>query len=389
MNILLHDFGSYMNNDMFTALKRLGHHVKNTFYAIREHDDKYYNPKTEEIIEKELEHNEYDCVITTNILPVAARICYEKNIPYLAWSFDSPIEVITDEYASFPTNHFFLYDRLETEYYQKKGFDCFHHLSLAVNCERLDHIKNDNKKYICDISLVGKLYESPLRGLTASLNDYLTGYLDGMIAMQRDIYGAYLIDELLTDELIHSINCSYGAKEKGEPLITKPQLSYLIATYITRLDRITLLKILADRYDTALFTYPLNKDEQAVLRGVRIEKPVSYLREMPKVFKASRVNLHPPLKSIKSGISLRVLDVLGCRGFLLASYLPEIAERFIPDKEVVLYESIEDACEKAAFFLKHKELRESIARAGYEKVKKEFRFEDRFVMMFRIAGLQT
>ncbi len=387
MNILLHDFGSFINNDMLSTLKKLGHHVKNTYSGLSAHDDKYNDLPTERIIKSELDNNEFDCVITTNILPVVARVCNEKNVPYIAWSFDSPIEEITDEYALFPTNHFFLYDRMEADAFISRGFECFHYLPLAVNCERLDLIRGNDPRYRCDISLVGKLYESPLKGLTSSISDYLSGYLDGIVNMQRNIYGAYLIDELITDELLDMINKSYGAEDKGQPPITRAQLSYLIATYITRLDRITLLKLLSARYDTALFTYPLNKDEKNILKGVRIEKPISYLEEMPKVFKASRINLHPPLKSIKSGISLRALDVMGCGGFLLSSYIPELAEYFVPGGEIVLYESIEDACDKADYYLSHGDIRESIARAGYEKVKRDFRYEDRFAAMFEIAGL--
>lgn len=388
MNILLHDFGSFINNDMLSTLKKLGHHVKNTHSQLDAHDDKYNDLPTERIIKSELDNYKYDCVITTNILPVVARVCCEKEVPYIAWSFDSPIEEITDEYASFPTNHFFLYDRIEAETFKNRGFDCFHHMPLAVNCERLDLVKRNDPRYKCDISLVGKLYESPLRGLTSSISDYLSGYLDGIVNMQRNIYGAYLIDELITDELLDVINKSYKAKEKGQPLMTKAQLSYLIATYITRLDRITLLKLLSARHDAVLFTYPLSKDEKNLLKGVRIEKPVSYLEEMPKVFKASKINLHPPLKSIKSGISLRALDIMGCGGFLLSSYIPELAENFILGEEIVLYESIEDACEKADYYLKNGDERKSIAKAGYEKVKKDFRYEDRFNKMFEIAGLQ-
>lgn len=108
---------------------------------------------------------------------------------------------------------------------------------------------------------------------------------------------------------------------------------------------------------------------------------------MPCVFRHSRLNLNPTLKCIQSGIPLRALDIMGARGVLLSNYQPELAEYFEDEKEVILYESMEDAIEKAAFYLKHESFRSSIALNGYQKVKEHFSYPKCIQKLFCIAQI--
>ena len=78
---------------------------------------------------------------------------------------------------------------------------------------------------------------------------------------------------------------------------------------------------------------------------------------------------------------------MGCGAFLLSNYQPELAEYLVPDEEVVLYESIEDAVGKAMFYLSHPDLREQIAKAGLQRMLQDFRYEDRIKTMFETADL--
>ena len=102
---------------------------------------------------------------------------------------------------------------------------------------------------------------------------------------------------------------------------------------------------------------------------------------MTQVFRAIKINLCPVIKANKSGIPLRALDVMGAGGFLLSSYQPELYEYFIDGQECVMYTSIEDCIDKADFYLKNDDLRKSIAIAGKERIKSEFRYEDRIKVL--------
>ena len=117
--------------------------------------------------------------------------------------------------------------------------------------------------------------------------------------------------------------------------------------------------------------------------NLRFKGGVSTLTEMPKVFHCSKINLNITIKSIQSGLSLRVWDVLGCGGFLLSNYQTEIPEYFEIDKDLVCYESIGDLKEKTAYYLAHDDIRMEIAHNGYEKVKAQHTWAHRISAMMQ------
>ena len=47
---------------------------------------------------------------------------------------------------------------------------------------------------------------------------------------------------------------------------------------------------------------------------------VDYYDMMPYVFKCSDINLNITLRSIKTGIPLRAMDIMGAGGFLMSNY---------------------------------------------------------------------
>ena len=99
---------------------------------------------------------------------------------------------------------------------------------------------------------------------------------------------------------------------------------------------------------------------------------VDYHKEMPYVFRNSKINLNISLRSIKTGIPLRALDIMGCGGFLLSNYQEELAEYFADGREVVLFYSLEDCIEKIGYYLEHETERAAIAEAGMRAVSERF-----------------
>ena len=108
---------------------------------------------------------------------------------------------------------------------------------------------------------------------------------------------------------------------------------------------------------------------------------------MPKIFRLSKLNLNPTLKSIQSGIPLRALDIMASKGTLLSNYQLELAEYFTDGEDVIMYESIEDALDKADFYLKHDDLRTQITQNGFAKINEQFTYPERISQMLKIAGI--
>ena len=193
--------------------------------------------------------------------------------------------------------------------------------------------------------------------------------------------GLYQIS-LLTDSLLTELNLQLH-KNIPDISITKEQLSYTMATYVTQQERITLLKLLAKKHSVTLFS----RDIPDILSGVTFMGSANYLKEMPYIFYHSKINLNITLKILQTGIPLRALDILGSGGFLLSNYQEEIIENFIPDEDVVIYADIQDALDKAEYYLTHEDKRKRIALSGQKKAYDTFNYSKQLTYLFTTAGL--
>lgn len=380
MNILLYDFlNSYILHDLIYFLQKQGHNCNCIMY--RQEVDKYDDDPFTAKMDTELDSGTYDFVLTINFWPVVSKVCNRHGIRYVSWFFDSPPNLPTAECMEYTCNKIYFFSRADYEDYRSLGLDNVFYLPLAVNVERLDSIRTDYCKYEGEISFVGRLYQSMLPSFRTHMNDYQNGYLDAVVNAQMKIYGAYLVDELITEDFSESVRKRYRSLSETAMQISRKELAWAVISYITHLERMSLLRLLSSRHQVKLYTFELTESEKNMLTNVDFCGPVSYLEEMPQVFRASKVNLCPIIKANKSGIPLRALDVMGAGGFLLSSYQPELYEYFLNEQECVMYTSIEDCIEKADFYLRNDNIRKSIALAGKERIKRDFRYEDRIAVL--------
>jgi len=143
----------------------------------------------------------------------------------------------------------------------------------------------------------------------------------------------------------------------------------------------TLGKQLGEQYKIKLFTI----DKTANFMGVENMGIAEYETEMPYVFYHSKINLNITLRSIKTGIPLRCMDIMASRGFLLSNFQSDFLIDFIPDEDFVYFENKEDMLEKTEYYLTHPKERLEIAENGYRKVKSFFALSDVLDRMLRIV----
>ena len=383
MNILFYDMGSYTYQDFLYYLEEAGHHCRTVYYHF---PDKFEDAFFVYRFAKYLTEDSYDVVISVNFFPLVAQLCHKHQIKYLSWCYDSPLEDRSKEYFSFETNYIFLFDRIEVEGYRAEGYTQVFHLPLAVNTKRLDALiftPAQIAAYQADISFVGHLYNSPLDALLYPADEYCKGFVEGLIQAQLRVYGYNFLENLITDEFLERLNSAFRKLGQTAVSLNRRGLSYAIAAQITHLERTFLIEQMGELYDTHF--YSTNPYDFAT--PVKSCGPVKYHTEMPGVFRYSRLNLCPTLKSIQSGIPLRSLDIMGAKGVLLSNYQPELAEYFEDEKDLILYGSMEDAFAKADFYLKHEDLREEIALNGYRRICEDFAYPDKIGIMFETAQL--
>ena len=142
---------------------------------------------------------------------------------------------------------------------------------------------------------------------------------------------------------------------------------------IAQIERRRALIELSKRYSVNVYS---NSDVSDLLR-VRYCGSVDYWSEMPKVFRASKINLNFTIPNIKSGIPLRIWDGLGSGGFLLTNYQAELPYYFEEGRDLVCFDGVDDLREKVGYYLTHEDERQEIARNGYEKVREKHSYIER------------
>ena len=327
------------------------------------------------LVETHLQKEKPIFVFSINFFPVIAELCHIYRILYLCWTVDSPVMELFSKAIQYDTNRIFLFDYAQYQKFSRYNSKNIFYLPLASNTSHYDKITScisaqDYHQYNSDISFIGSLYneKDSLRKIE-SLSEYARGSIDGITEASINLYGYYPAEEAVSDRLITEI------KEKAPNYFKLPNLiddydRYLIAQYylgyhIASEDRIRTLNALAEHFHVDLFTC----SDTSLITGVHVHNGVQTLTEMPKVFHLSKINLNMTIKSIQTGLPLRIFDIMGCGGFVMTNYQSEITEYFDIGTDLETYSSMEELIDKCAYYLSHEQERKKIATCGYEKVK--------------------
>lgn len=366
----------------------LGHQVDNIEQKLGSYD---IDAAFEKVLKERLETVSYDMVFTVNYFAVISNICQELGIKYVSWTCDNPLISMYHESVFNACNYIFTFDK--TNYLEFKGMGVEHiwYLPLAVDTKRLDALLDsdgtigcDNKRiYAGDVTFVGSLYErNSYDKLKSKLSSYLRGYFDAVMEAQLNISGANIVEPMLTTDILEQLQ-EYFKLEKSQGSFSDIGLIFqttVLGFKIAEKQRRRALIELSKHFNVHVFS---NSDVSDLVR-VQYMGSVDYWGELPKVFRESKVNLNFTIPNIKSGIPLRVWDVLGARGFLLTNFQAEIPLYFKEGEDLVCFDGIEDLKEKVAYYLAHDGERQEIAYNGYKKVKANHSYVNRIQEMLHI-----
>lgn len=369
MNILFWQWNAFMQKGMENALQKLNINYRIFRYQLNDWEQDAVFTKN---LEKELQEGAFDAVLSVNYCPLVSTVCENRHLRYIAWVYDSPIHIRDVSSFHNSCNRIYFFDRGQVEKYRREGYQTVFHLPLAAD-ETVWKFQDYLQPVCCDVAFVGQLYKSDYNYLMAPLPQYYRGMMDGILAAQGQVYGAYFLDEMITESLMEKLNIFYRKTSKNGKGVLKSEMEYACACEVTGRERFTALSLLAGRYDVHL--YSGDRDNQ--IEGMKSNGYVDYYTQMPSVFKNTKINLNISLKTIRTGIPLRVLDVLSCGGFLITNYQEELTEYFEPGVDLVVYNDVRDLVLKVDYYLKHEEERKAIAENGRRKVRELCGFEER------------
>lgn len=379
-NLLFFQWEAFMQKGIEKSLKKMNIRYDRYKDHINDWD------KDDEFVqrfEKILLSSEYDAVFSVNFVPIISDICEKNKIRYISWVYDAPIHIRRTETLKNKCNEVYFFDRLQMLGYLKDGVTGARHLPLAADPEAFANASYTGGQ--CDVSLVGQLYKSDFAYLCGPLDQYHRGYLEGIVKTQQQMGSNYILDELITDELYKELNRFYSKASNGNMSVSRAELEYALATEVTGRDRFMALYLLQSRCSVNLYS----SDTDPLLDKVNHKGYIDYYSQMPAVFRNSKINLNISLSIIKSGIPLRVLDIMACGGFVITNAQPEIYDYFEPGVDIVIYEDMKDLVMKVQYYLEHEKERQEIAERGYEKVKQLFNFDNRLSCMLSDSSYEN
>lgn len=388
MIVLVYRYGSICEPDIIDSLKKLNINVIEICEELT--DKKMSSSRRVEIVSENIQKHHPVFIFSINFFPAIAEVCHIFKIPYLCWTVDSPVLELFSKSIQYDTNRIFLFDRAQYNYFHRFNPDCIFHMPLAAATDRYDEVisssMNDSTFGSYDISFIGSLYieRNPLHDI--SLTDYISGYIDGIVDASLKIYGYNFIEDVLTDECIEYIKSHSSGYYKAADSIVNPD-SYIVAnSYIgmqaAETERIRTLNTLAEYFNVELFT----RSDTAPLKNVHLHGGVRTHTEMPVIFNRSKINLNMTIKPIKTGLPLRIFDIMGCGGFLMTNYQEEAEELFEIGVDLETYGSMEELVDKCSYYLSHEDERSRIALNGYNKVKESHNYQNKLIQILQKAS---
>lgn len=377
MNILIIEAPSFGLEDAKESFVRLGCNV------VSFEDENIHERRSRaftERFENAIKDNNIDIVFSINYYPIVSMCCKElqdtgNEVRYISIVYDNPHIGLYHYSLVNSCNFVFIFDYSMYEELKSGGVDTVYYLPLPVNADRYDRILKKDTKYANEISFVGhfyneshNLYDRLISALGKVENgEYVKGYLDGIVQMQSKVDGYYFAEEMLKDSVLKVMKEAFPYEPTKDSIATERYVygSYFLGRKATEIARIRLLKALSEELPLSLYTPGIVRElPKAVNKGA-----VDWYSETPQVFYNSKININISLKSIKTGIPFRVLDVMAARGFVITNYQEDLFRHFEPDVDFVYYNDEKDLVNKASYYLEHEEERNAIALNGYKKVK--------------------
>lgn len=377
MNILFYRYNSICEPDIIAIMQRLGHTVIEITEEMR---NKELDARGQmNLVSAELKKQESQIVFSINFFPVVSEVCNIFHIPYVCWIVDSPVMELYSHSIRNSWNRIFLFDYALYEEFRGENPKGIFYLPLGADYVRLDSLietitEQDRKKYSADVSFIGSLYTEKCPYNHLKEESWLKGYLDGVIEAQTKVYGYNFLEECITDEVLQQFKEKvpfYHFPEKASHNDRAAMAHLYLGNKVTEQERLRLLKRVSEAYSLDLYTASdFSPLPRANYRGL-----AKSTTEMPKIFHLSKINLNFTSKPIRTGLPLRLWDILGAGGFVLTNFQSEIPEYFEVGKDLDIYASEEELMEKIRYYLEHEKERQAIAESGYRKAKEQYSLE--------------
>lgn len=386
MRIYFYQWGTFNEPVIEKTLRDLGHFVK-VLQA-----DELKDKTTEEkiwAISKGADEYHADAFFSVDYFQTVAMAAKKLDITYYSWLYHIPQWSLFSYAAQLPNNRIITFDSAQMQELRQYNVNGMQYMSQAADKELLSNAlasatEEQIEKYKADVSFVGTLYESANNLFNrispeAKEKDIYKDILE-MIKEKRFSYGKEVLGRGVTEEMVEFLleEVEYGQDHFFFAKQEEIAIQSVLARKITVEERKLMARTLARKFDFKLYTVS-NTEKFPEINNCG---PVDFAKHAPLVYNGSKINIYVTPRAIRSGVPLRVLEIMACQGFVLVNYQEDLAKEFEDGKELVMYRSLDEMVEKVQYYLEHEEERAQIARAGYEKVMREYNYAEKLRRIF-------
>ncbi len=388
MDILLCKIGAIGEPQIEESLEKMGYQVH-----VFSYDTDYYD--TDEGLFQSflqmMKEKRYGFVFSLSFISIISKVCQIFNTVYISWIYDFPELHLYAKAIQNPINRIFVFDRIQYERFHAISPATVFYMPLATKPmteEELAGIPQaEQVEFQHDICFIGNLYNADdlVHNRLLQLPDYWKGFVQGIVEAQLNVYGYNFIADALTQENAAELKRLLGYVLIDDYRIEDREIiaDMYIGGLCSRFERERILGCLSEKHEVVVYT----KSDTSELPNVINKGFAEPIFMAPKIYHCSKINLNITVKTIQSGIPLRVFDVLGSKGFLITNYQKEICDYFEPGVDLVIYDSITDLQQKVAYYLEHEEERRQIAANGYRKVCEYFTYDIAVREILDMAGI--
>ena len=373
MKVLFYRYNSICEPDYIEAFKKAGLEVAEI---------------TEEMYRKEIPGEERVRILLEGIslhqplfvfsidyFPFISIVCEKVGMIYAALSVDCPVAEIYSYTIRNSCNRVFLFDRIQYESIKYENLGNIRYMPLGAAVERYAGLPFPAKKEY-PVSFIGSLYNEKDKYLVLKKEGKLAGtvleHMDKLIAEQTGVPGLDIVEEGITEEDIKALKEAdpsfYTDENSVSDMDRYVAVNNYLGNHLTSLDRIHVLNLLADKLPEGSMHLFTRSDTSELDKRVVVHGGVESLKEMPEVFRKSRINLNLTSRTIRDGLPQRIWDIIGCGAFCLTDDKPSLREVLEPGINVGAFTTYDELPGKCLEYLENPEAIEEITVAGYEKV---------------------
>ena len=373
MKVLFYRYNSICEPDFIDAFKKTGLEVAEITEEMYRKD--IPGEERVRILLEGISANDPLFVFSIDFFPFISLVCERLGVIYAALSVDCPVAEIYSAEVQNSCNRIFLFD--EKQYESVRGFnpDNIRYMPLGAATERLEKLPFP-EAYRYGVSFIGSLYNEKDRYGELKKSGAIKGgafeHMESLIAEQIKVPGMDVIENGVTADDIEALKAAdpsfYTAGDSVIDMDRYVAVNNYLGNHLTCLDRINVLNMLAGSLPEGSLHLFTRSDTSGLDKRVVIHGGVETLREMPEVFRASKINLNLTSRTIRCGLPQRIWDITGCRSFCLTDSVSAMNGLLQEGTDVMTFSSYDELPNICMHYLDRDDEREEIAMNGFKKV---------------------